>query len=234
MMEFFIIIAIIAMIVYTVLQYKNYQKTQAELTSFAESLDRTGNNLLYFNSQVESNLNEAKQTLGAINISYAELRNMMYTISQMKTNEIAEYQQRKQTIARAADSIDRSLTETVSALTASAQQQLSVTKKTAGVIDDTMQDIVEKMREHTETQLGEFSRAVITQKDNLLKKLEEETILAEELRNLSSIKQGITTLEAATLLQNQKIDNLCTVIEQFMEMQGGGKKGSLISKLTGK
>lgn len=232
-MEIFILLAIIAMIVYTVLQYKNYQKTQVELTAFAQSLDRTGNNLQQFNSQVENNLCEAKKTLEAISVSYLELCNMMNAISHMKTEEIAEYNQRKQVIARAADTIDRSLTDSVSALTANAQQQLTLTKKTAGVIDDTMQEIVEKMREHTETQLGEFTRAVVTQKDNLLKRLEEETILAEELRNLTSIKQGIAAFETATLEQNKKIDNLCTIIEQFIEMQGG-KKSSFISKLTGK
>lgn len=232
-MDYLILLAIIAMIVYAVLQYKNYQRMQTELTNFAKSLEMAGNNLLRFNSQVEDNLREAKQTLESISISYTELRNTVYTISQMKTNEITEYQQRKQMIARAADSIDRSLTESVSALTASAQQQLSLTKKTAGIIDDTMQDIVEKMREHTETQLGEFTKAVITQKDNLLKKLEEDTILVEELRNLTSIKQGISAFETATLQQNQKIDNLCAIIEQFIEVQGG-KKNSLISKLTGK
>lgn len=225
--------AIIAMIVYTVLQYKNYQKIQAELTTFAQSLDRTGNNLQQFNSQVENNLYEAKKTLEAISVSYSELRNMMNAISHMKTEEIAEYNQRKQIIARAADTIDRSLTNSVNALTANALQQLTLTKKTAGVIDDTMQEIVEKIREHTETQLDEFTRAIVTQKDNLLKRLEEETILVEELRNLTSIKQGIAAFETATLEQNKKISDLCVIIEQFIEMQGG-KKSSFISKLSGK
>lgn len=232
-MEIFILLAIIAMIVYTVLQYKNYQKTQTELTTFAQSLDRTGNNLQQFNSQVENNLSEAKKTLAEISVSYSELRNTMNAISRMKTDEITEYKQRQQIIARAADTIDRSLTDSINTLTTNTQQQLLLTKKTAGVIDDTMQEIVEKMREHTETQLGEFSRAIVTQKDNLLKRLEEETILAEELRNLTSIKQGITAFETATLEQNNKIDNLCAIIEQFIEIQGG-KKSSFISKLTGK
>lgn len=232
-MEIFILLAIIAMIVYTVLQYKNYQKTQTELTTFAQSLDRTGNNLQQFNSQVENNLSEAKKTLAEISVSYSELRNTMNAISRMKTDEITEYKQRQQIIARAADTIDRSLTDSINTLTTNTQQQLLLTKKTAGVIDDTMQEIVEKMREHTETQLGEFSRAIVTQKDNLLKRLEEETILAEELRNLTSIKQGITAFETAILEQNNKIDNLCAIIEQFIEIQGG-KKSSFISKLTGK
>lgn len=233
-MEFIIILALIVMSVYTYLQYKNYQKIQAELTSFAMSLDRTGNNLLQFNGQVENNLRQACKTLEEINISYAELRGMMTTISRMKTDEIGEYEQRKRIIGQAADTIDRTLTDTVNALTANMQLQLSYTKKTAGVVDDTMQEIIEKIREHTETQLNEFTRAVVTQKEQLLKKLEEETILADELRNLTEIKKGITVFETSIQEQNRKFDDFCAAIGQYIETQSGKKsEKSFFSKLIG-
>jgi DNA anti-recombination protein RmuC len=208
---------------------------QTELTSFAKSLDRTGNNLLQFNSDVENNLREAKNTLSEINVSYRELHATVKAIKQLKIDELSEYESRKKIINRAANTINTTITDVVNTLNNNSQQQLVTTKKTAGIIDDTMSEIVEKMREHTETQLSEFTRAVVTNKEQLLKKLEEETILADELRNLTEIKTGIAAFETATQEQNQKLDNLCAVIEQFIEIQGG-KKGdkSFLSKLTGK
>jgi len=223
------------MLVYAVLQHNNYKRTQEELTTFAKRLGKVCNTLLEFNSEVENNLNEAKQTLTAINISYRELHGSIEAIKRLKIDELAEYENRKQTIGRAADTMNTTVTNLVNTFNTNSQQQLVSTKKTVGIIDDTMQQIVEKMREHTETQLSEFTRAIVTQKDQLLKKLEEDTILAEELRNLTDIKKGIAAFETVTLEQNQKLDNLCAVIVQFIEMQGGKKsEKSFVSKLIGK
>ena len=234
-MEVFIIVAILAMIVYAVVQHKSYQKTQATLTAFADSLDKTGDNLLIFNSKVEDNLNEAKKTLAAINISYRELHETIGAIKQLKIDELTEYEIRKKIINNAADTMNSTITNMVNTFNSNSQQQLVTTKKTVGIIDDTMQQVVEKMREHTEIQLNEFTRAIVTQKEQLLKKLEEDTILAEELRNLTDIKTGIAAFETATFEQNQKIDNLCALIEQFIEMQSGKKsEKSFVSKLIGK
>ena len=75
------------------------------------------------------------------------------------------------------------------------------------------------------TQTNEaFQRAITAQQSALEEKLEESSILIEELRSLSHIKEGIKNFKESTEKQNKKIDKLTEEIHKLAKIKTEGGK----------
>lgn len=240
--------AILAMIVYSVFIYKNYQKMQNEMNKMVSQLTDVGNNLVTYNSAVERNLEKTRE---AFSECYANIQSTVNVMRKIKIDETIAFENRKDIINNAANTMNQTLTTTVntfkdnirqqlvitenliSVVETTIQQALDKTKVAVGKTDDTLQQVIEKMNEHTEIQLNEFKRLSITNKDIFLQKLNEFPILADELRNLTEIKSGIAAFESVIGEQNQRFDNLCAVLEQIAQNNEKKSEKSFVSKLIG-
>lgn len=91
-----------------------------------------------------------------------------------------------------------------------------------GVIDSELEEHLRKLTEHSEKYVKEFSLALGRQQDALQKKLDETSVVIEEIRNLKSIKSSIEKFEKAASLQNSKLDNLANAIRQLAQAKVSG------------
>ena len=64
--------------------------------------------------------------------------------------------------------------------------------------------------------------AELDAQDALQKKLDETSVVIEEIRNLKSIKSSIEKFEKAASLQNSKLDNLANAIRQLAQAKVSG------------
>ncbi|GHT50030.1 hypothetical protein AGMMS49982_04590 [Bacteroidia bacterium] len=103
--------------------------------------------------------------------------------------------------------------------------------KAVGTVDTSLQDALLRLRENTDTQLAEFAKATIKQQQALQDKLEGTSIIVDELKNLTAVKDSMLKLEKATNEQTHKIDRLAGSIEKLAQMKAsGGVINSTISK----
>ncbi|GHT46412.1 hypothetical protein AGMMS49965_23960 [Bacteroidia bacterium] len=103
--------------------------------------------------------------------------------------------------------------------------------KVVGTVDTSLQDALLRLKENTDTQLAEFAKATIKQQQALQDKLEGTSIIVDELKNLTAVKDSMLKLEKATNEQTHKIDRLAGSIEKLAQMKAsGGVINSTISK----
>ena len=238
------------MVVYSIFIYKNYQKMRNEMNKMVSHLTNVSNNLVTYNSAVEKNL---EKTRIIFSDCYSNIQNTLDAMRKMKIDETIAFENRKNIINNAAETMNTTLTNSVNLFKNNVQNQLNATQQiinsvektmqesltstkiAVGKTDDTLQRLLESMSEYTETQLNDFKRLSVTNKDELLRKLDEFPVLAEELRNLTEIKTGINAFESVICEQNQRFDNLCSALKEFIESQAEKKSDkSFLSKLTGK
>lgn len=114
------------------------------------------------------------------------------------------------------------------------QRKLAISKA-VGEVDDKLEEQLRKLGDHASTNVDNFYKALGKQQDALQNKLNETQTLISEIKNLSSIKEGISKFEKATLEQNKKIDRLTQSIEKLAEMKSVGtpitsKEASVLHK----
>lgn len=80
----------------------------------------------------------------------------------------------------------------------------------------------DKMIEHFQKTSDLLEKASVNQLELFKLKMNELTLLVDELKSLSSVKTGISNLERATLDQNEKIDKLTKAIKQLAEIKTTG------------
>lgn len=86
----------------------------------------------------------------------------------------------------------------------------------------------EELIEHYKNVSAQIKSATNEQEVLFKQKVNETTILVDELKNLTSIKSGISNLEKATVDQNKKIDNLTKAIERLAEIKTTGTVKTII------
>lgn len=91
----------------------------------------------------------------------------------------------------------------------------------------------ESLTEATSTQHLEFMKAIEAQQAALNKKLEETSVLVEELKNLKDVKESMGRVADATIAQSQKLDQLLKLEESIRTLAStSGNQSSKIDRLA--
>ena len=99
------------------------------------------------------------------------------------------------------------------------EQRKAYISKAVGTIDAALQDAISKLRENTELQFNELTKATVKQQQALQQKLEETVVIVSELKNLTAVKEIMSDLERATSEQNRKLDRLIDSIEKLARVK---------------
>lgn len=247
---YILVAAIMTMVIYSFFVYKNYQRMQREMSNMVIQLTDVSHTLNNSSNSLDRNLQKTQETFVSC---YSNIHNTLDAIRKMKIDETAAFENRKEILNKASEVLNSTLSNSINEFRDGIQTQLNVTqniisdieqlmqesltatKVAVGKTDDTLQQLLESMREHTETQLNDFKRLSVISKDELLHKLNEFPVLAEELRNLTEIRAGIGAFESIVREQNQKFDHLSLTISQLVDVLVDRKsEKSFFSKLTGK
>jgi hypothetical protein len=129
--------------------------------------------------------------------------------------EIDQIDARKSVISKSVGTIDAILQEAFSKLsenTNSAFKELTI-----AIIkqQDALENVLEKMADN-------FTEAIKKQQGILQSKLEETSVIVEELKNLTAVRSSMVHLEIGISEQNRKIDTLISAIKELAEIKDGG------------
>ncbi|MDR1897724.1 MAG: hypothetical protein LBR10_13130 [Prevotellaceae bacterium] len=130
--------------------------------------------------------------------------------------EKAIYEERKGAINRAVGQVDSVLKDAFNKLTDSVEKQFSALQK--ATVTQT-----EKLNNATVTQTENLNNAIEEQQRALQKKLAETSIIIDELKNLTAVKDSISKLEKATAEQSKKLDKLAYSIIELARAKVSGK-----------
>lgn len=108
------------------------------------------------------------------------------------------------------------------------EQRKSSISLIVGSIDDVLKKSFNELKENSENQIGElkmlsvinqdeFKKAAEEQQEALKSKLQETTILMNELKNLSAVRISMEKLESATHQQNNKLEDLSSSIKELIK-----------------
>lgn len=218
-----------------VILQKNLAKFNKDFASNSQELNRIFGNI---NTTYEENskLLEAVQQLDINGMAQANIR----VLQELKacTNEINDlhsflhqsnhYLASVETLnSNLADHLDRTkLIENMASFFQDEVEQISVRKsaisKAVEDIDLEVQKSIESLSKHTGNQYQaltdstakqhlEFMKAVEAQQKALNNKLEETSVIVDELKNLVAVKDSLNTMVQATTIQNEKIDKLLSL-----------------------
>jgi hypothetical protein len=158
--------------------------------------------------------------------------------------EIQQIQNRKEAISKSVGKVDETLQNALDKLKdntnlqfnelsrtiAKRQEEMGLKEGAIGLsiseVDKTIQEALVRLRENMELQFKELTEASIIQQRALQKKLEETSVIADELKNLTALRSSMLNLERATTEQNRKIDRLSDSIRELAEIKtvGGSVK----------
>jgi hypothetical protein len=130
-------------------------------------------------------------------------------------DEVLQIQVRKEAIAKAVGDID-----------------LEVQKSLEGLSKHTGQQY-EALTTATSTQHLEFMKAIEAQQKALNKKLEETSLLVEEMKNLKDVKESMGRVADATIEQNEKLNHLLKLEESIRDLANtSSSQGGKIDRLA--
>jgi len=107
------------------------------------------------------------------------------------------------------------------------------TKNALQRFNEMMTDSLKKMQESFDSQLLTYNKSlssqqevlnetIKSQEDIVKAKIEEISIVAEELKNLTAVRTSMSNMEDATRTQNQKMENLTNAIQKLAELKMEG------------
>lgn len=130
-------------------------------------------------------------------------------------DEVKQIELRKEAISQAVGDIDLEVQKSIESLkTHTGKQYQSLTDATS-------------------TQHLEFMKAIEAQQKALNKKLEETSVLVEELKNLKDVKESMGRVADATIAQSQKLDQLLKLEESIRALAStSGNQSSKIDRLA--
>lgn len=108
------------------------------------------------------------------------------------------------------------------------EQRKSSISLMVGSVDDVLKKSFNELKENSENQINdlkmlsvinqdEFKKAAEEQQEALKSKLQETTILMNELKNLSAVRISMEKLESATHQQNNKLEDLSSSIKELIK-----------------
>ena len=130
-------------------------------------------------------------------------------------DEVQQIQLRKEAISKAVGDIDLEVQKSIESLSSHTGKQYKA------------------LTDATSTQHLEFMKAIDAQQKALNKKLEETSVLVEELKNLKDVKESMGRVADATFAQSQKLDQLLKLEESIRALaSSSGSQSSKIDRLT--
>lgn len=130
-------------------------------------------------------------------------------------DEVQQIQLRKEAISKAVGDIDLEVQKSIESLSSHTGKQYQA------------------LTDATSTQHLEFMKAIEAQQKALNKKLEETSVLVEELKNLKDVKESMGRVADATIAQSQKLDQLLKLEESIRALaSSSGSQSSKIDRLT--
>ena len=221
---------------------KSIERMSQNLVSFNKTFSDNTEDLRQTLSQVNQATIMQKQLLDAvsrINDKKLAVQNMeLYNALQQSTGEIekltqflhdsTDYLNAVRALNEKLDKNDQRAKAVENMLhyfeeeTAQIEQRKLAVSKAVGEVDDKLEEQLRKLGDHASANVDNFYKALGKQQDALQSKLNETQTLIAEIKNLSSIKEGISKFEKATLEQNKKIDNLTRSIEKLAELKVAG------------
>lgn len=216
--------------------FKNINTTYQENTKLLEAVQK-----LDVDAMAEANvrvLQELKACTDQINDlhSFLELSNKYLTSVEALNGNLSDH-------------LDRTkLIENLGAFFKDEVQQIQLRKeaisKAVGDIDLEVQKSIEGLSKHTgqqyqaltdatSTQHLEFMKAIEAQQKALNKKLEETSLLVEELKNLKDVKESMGRVADATIAQSEKLDQLLKLEESIRALAStSSSQGGKIDRLA--
>lgn len=239
----------------TILQ-KNLTKFNKDFATNSQNLNKIFENI---NTTYKENatLLEAVQKLDVDGMAQANIRvlrelqacteqiNDLHTFLQQSNQYIARVESLNSNLS---DHLDRTkLIENLGEFFKSEVEQIQLRKeaisKAVGDIDLEVQKSIEGLSKHTGKQYEEltdatskqhleFMKAIDAQQEALNKKLEETSLIIDELKNLVDVKESMNKVADATTAQSEKLDQLLKLEESIRAMatksdSQGGKIDSL-------
>ena len=130
-------------------------------------------------------------------------------------DEVQQIQLRKEAISKAVGDIDLEVQKSIESLSSHTGKQYQA------------------LTDATSTQHLEFMKAIDAQQKALNKKLEETSVLVEELKSLKDVKESMGRVADATIAQSQKLDQLLKLEESIRALaSSSGSQSSRIDRLT--
>lgn len=228
---------------------ENVNESYETQVNLIASLNRLNlNEIATANIEVYENLKDCTDEIGVF-AQYLQQSNEYLIAMQALSARLDEHEGRTQVIERAgefyrknekwlADNIDSANLEMRGAIdrfnndTEKCFNSIkeSINEQTLG-----LNEVIETMQSQLQESLKEmheaFESAIIAQQASLEERLSETSPLIEELRNLTEIKESISTFEKATSEQNKKIDDLTKEIRNLAAARSDGGGGVYTNEL---
>ena len=225
-----------------VILQKNLSKFNRDFATNSQNLNKIFENI---NTTYKENatLLEAVQKLDVDGMAQANIRvlrelqactdqiNDLHTFLQQSNQYVARVESLNSNLS---DHLDRTkLIENLGEFFKSEVEQIQLRKeaisKTVGDIDLEVQKSIDCLSKHTGTQYEEltaatskqhlaFMKAIDAQQEALNKKLEETSLIIEELKNLVDVKESMNKIADATAAQSDKLDQLLKLEESIRAM----------------
>jgi hypothetical protein len=152
-----------------------------------------------------------------------ELRQVVTEIQQYFKKELEQLTHRKTLFAETLNKIDSNSKEALDDFnrhfSSSLQKMQETFESKISGIGDTLKIQQETLKTALDNQNETLLQSIEHQQKAISGKLQETTIIVEELKNLTSVKKIMLNLENAALEQNRKLDKLIEVIKVVFEKQ---------------
>ena len=165
------------------------------------------NDLHTFLDQSNRYLKSVEVLNGTLN-DHLDRTKMIENMAQFFHDEILQISQRKDAISRAVGDIDLEIQKSIESLSNHTSTQY------------------QKLIDHTATQHLEFLKAVEAQQKALNSKLEETSVIVDELKNLVAVKDCLNRMMEVTAVQNEKIDGLLSIGDSLKAVISKGEQQS--------
>lgn len=189
-------------------QVNEATKLQSQLMQAVEKI--ADKNISKQNLEVYNALKNCSQEIGTLAVYLGNSNEYLAAVRDLN-EKLDKDEERSKAIERMAAFFEKESTQI--------EQRKVAISKTVGEIDSQLEEQLRKLGEHASENVEKFHIALGKQQDALQKKLDETRVLVEEMKNLTSIKEGVAKFEKATAEQNKKIDKLTESIMRLAEVK---------------
>jgi len=187
-------------------------KGQAEVLEAINRMKIAG--IATANISVYEKLKDCTDEIGQLGSYFQHVNEYLANVKQLNENL-----DRNETRSRAVEAMGVFFKEEVSQIEA----RKATISKSVGTVDAMLQKALELLKENTEQQFNELTKASVKQQTALQKKLEETSEIVSELHNLTAVKNSMSLLNKATTEQNKKLDRLTDAIQALAESKASGE-----------
>lgn len=196
-------------------------KEQKELINVIKELDTVG--IAEANTSVYQNLKNCSTELGDLANKMRSVKDGIFGLEEKLENQINEYDKRQSYIKDASSSVDIAIGEAQKELAKSIKDSFENYKAS---IDNQYIEL----NKHTKEASDRYMKEADSLHKAIIEKLSDMKKLEDELKNLTSVKDSIISLERTTVEQNKKFDKLSQSIIELARTKAGDSVVSTTTK----